>query len=168
MNPWNILMALNHNAPLLIDFACHQCAGHTVQDFARLEVAIKFELMGREASQKATGKDLDCQQLESWCAADKVLAAWRSQAPVRAGIRPAWDAPTVRAFEHCVCIRQAAWRLHQELAPAIPEGDFRVSYHAALLYHTLRAVGYQTLPHVKRLLAVHSVGRLVRKLALLP
>ena len=39
-----------------------------------------------------------------------------------------------------------------------------MGYGAALLYHTLRAIGYDSLPHLKRVLAVFSVGRIVERL----
>ena len=45
--------------------------------------------------------------------------------------------------------------------------DFECGYHAALLYHTLRAIGYDTLPQLKRIFAVYSVGRIVDRLQML-
>lgn len=78
----------------------------------------------------------------------------------------------VRAFVLCRFIRQKAEVVHDSFVgsaervsgshPRLP--DFEVGYLAALLYHTLRAIGYDTLPHTKQILAVYSVGRIAERL----
>ena len=65
MNANNVFLALGCNVPFLIDFACYQSQGHVLQDFARLEVALKLELMGREEGTAPPGKDLNSASFDS-------------------------------------------------------------------------------------------------------
>ena len=60
-------------------------------------------------------------------------------------------------------IRRESQKLHERAfrATLSPKSDFMVEYFAALLYHTLRTIGDQTLSPLKRLLAVRSAARLI-------
>lgn len=165
LNASNVFMALELGLPFLIDFACYQAKGHAVQDAARLEVAIKIELMGQEERGKILGKDLNSNHFEKWCAAEEWISKW----PGNQGALPGEiDSDSViYAYKLCWFIRQCTKKLHQELLMTVgqPNGaDFELSYNVALLYHTLRAIRYPSLPHLKRIFAVYSVNRIVERI----
>lgn len=171
LNANNILIVLlEMGLVFLIDFAVYQSAGDAMQDFARLEVAIKLQLMGRE-QEGPRAKDLSSEEFERWCAAERWLAetfVGASSDPL-----PTSGTSTERAYRLCQELRKLAAQNHDQLVQKVaresPEQlkygtpDFRLSYQVALLYHTLRAIRY-TLPHLKRILAVYSVAEIVRTL----
>ncbi len=161
LNARNVLFALNHGQPFLIDFACYQSKGHNLQDFARLEVAVKMELMGREA-EAPEGKDLDMNSFPRWCDAEDWLSGWPDDDSQLSIIAPNHKS-VQRAYALCRWVRQAADDVHGRiLKTRHRRSGFRLSYNAALLYHTLRAIGYDSLPHLKRLFAVYCVGVIVQ------
>lgn len=170
----NLLLRIEDDEarPFLIDFSTFQPAdrpGHMLQDFATLESQIKFGLLDCEIGSAIPAGDWNQDQFPSWENLDTVLCVptehfcepdlprWGS--PAQAGIR--------RAARSICLIRQSAQtaydaaRKSAELPPE-PEGFFR-EYCAALLYHTLRTIGYpgQTSPF-KRLFALSSAARLIR------
>ena len=163
MNANNVLLALNRWSPLLIDFACYQSRGHFVQDFARLELAIKLELLGCEERSRPKGKDLNLRRLDEWLGGEDWLARWPdSDDELRDSVRG--DVSAERAYALCRFVRGQAQEIHNRFSPPeSPKPDFRLSYDAALLYHTIRAVRYDSLPHLKRILAVHCAGQLVER-----
>jgi hypothetical protein len=172
LNASNILLLLNPPSPLLIDFACYQEEGHVLQDYARLEVAVKFELMGREGENTVPAKDLDCSALDAWIAAEDYLSdtmnSLSASGSVSAVATESADDSCVRGRNLCQWIRQKAWQEHRECDHrdgTLVRGDFCYAYQAALLFHTIRCIGYESIPHVKRILAVYSAGRLVNSLS---
>lgn len=164
LNGNNILLSLERAYPFLIDFACYQSRGHTFQDFARLEAEVKFSLMDRDQDSLLHGLDYAPEQLSLWCGLEDQLAShdWPGT------VVPASPncMPTKRAANLIIQIRQRAERVHASAynrAGALPS-HFLTGYNAALLYHTLRAVGYDFLSPFKRLLAIYSAAKLIRLL----
>jgi len=163
LNAKNVLFALDRGQPFLIDFACYQSEGHNLQDFARLEVAVKMELMGREVG-APEGKDLDINSFPIWCDAEDWLSGWPDDDSQLCELAP--DNKSVqRAYALCWQVRKAAGDVHRRiLRRRYSRSTFRLSYNAALLYHTLRAIGYDSLPHLKRLFAVYSARAIVQRI----
>jgi hypothetical protein len=167
LNARNVRMALSRGLPFLIDFACFQPAGHTVQDCARLEVAIKVELMGLDKAGAPDAKDLDPAEFAKWCSAERWLLTW----PDNIGSLPidqCGDTYVKRAYTLCHDLRSHAKAMHDRLVAKAgaawnPVPDFVRSYEAALLYHTLQAIRYDSLPHVKRIFAAYSVNRIIER-----
>jgi hypothetical protein len=68
-------------------------------------------------------------------------------------------------FELVQLVRRRAQEVQQNVrCPGPPPGEFLDEYWPALLYHTVRAVGYPSLSVFKRLLAVYSTGSILTKL----
>ena len=162
LNANNVLMALDHDVPFLIDFACYQPLGHNVQDFARLEVAIKIELMGRERA-GPEGKDLNSNEFAKWCRAEDWLAEWPNDDSGLRTLGPNHDS-VVRAYGLGLYLRRKSWEFHRSMSRSYRRADFIRSYNAALLYHTLRAIGYDSLSYLKRIFAVYSAGGIAKDL----
>jgi hypothetical protein len=165
LNAHNTFMALGCDVPFLIDFACYQSNGHAVHDFARLEVAIKFDLMSREENGAPDGLDLNSQPFGSWCDAEDWLSTWPAlTAPLPPRVES--EESVARAYRLCRYLRQRAGEVHTAICPASARSsiDFRRSYEVSLLFETLRAIRYDTLPHLKRILAVYSVSLIVEHL----
>lgn len=160
LNANNVLMVLDRSIPFLIDFACYQSAGHNVQDFARLEVAIKIELMGREV-EGPEWKDLNSKEFPKWCEAEDWLMHWPSEDSFLRSLGAEYDS-VKRAYQLCFYLREKAWEFHRFLCPSFSKADFILSYSAALLYHTLRTIGYDSVVHVKRVFAVYSAGGIAK------
>jgi Ternary complex associated domain 9 len=169
LNGHNIYLWEDVGQPILIDFASYQEEGHMLQDFARLEGEVKFALMDRENDSSLGALDLTPDQLETWRQAEDHL------------ISPNWDAPVVlggeqvtgveRAVGLIQVVRRSAAASHAQAFKQVAgdhsfrdDHSFRIEYFVALLYHTLRAVGYEDLSPFKRLLAVYSAARLIEVL----
>ncbi len=164
LNTNNILMALDYGVPFLIDFACYQSGGHLLQDFARLEVAIKVELMGREKRNSPDGHDLNLTTFPKWCKAEDWLSNWPADDTGLAGLVDE-ELSTMRAYTLCQHVRSRAENLHtQILSRTRQKPNFRLTYSVALLYHTVRAIGYESLPHLKRIFATYCAGKIVEHL----
>ncbi|MBI5821364.1 MAG: hypothetical protein HZA88_20545 [Verrucomicrobia bacterium] len=162
LNSNNILLWLERSQPFLIDFACFQSRGHTLQDFARLEVEVKFTLMDRDQDSTLDALDHTPAQLTRWCELEKQLTSTDWSAAV---ISASSDSlPIQRAANLIIDIRQRANAVHSTAytRAGVARSHFLIEYNAALLYHTLRAIGYDTLSPFKRLLAVYSAARLIR------
>lgn len=163
LNSSNILFWVDESQPFLIDFACYQSSGHTMQDFARLETEVKYALMDRESDSPLRALDLTETQLDIWCLAEDRLASerWEEMPNLRKNSRL-----TKRAVKLIQYIRGEGSQVQREAFSRSGEqpGDFLTEYFAALLYHTLRTIGYESLSPFKRLLAVYSAARLIRSL----
>ena len=115
-------------------------------------------MAGDGAHPDGQGADIDPARLPVWRQVEDERSLGRS-----AG-RPGALSPDVANVETI----QRAWRLVDELrnrgreicASAGREDRFDVEYGVALLYHTLRTIGFD-LPIVKRLYAVYCAARLI-------
>ncbi|MBI3415942.1 MAG: hypothetical protein HY043_11620 [Verrucomicrobia bacterium] len=168
MNANNVLLWLNQpNYPFLIDFPFFQTQGHALQDLARLEVAVKFALMDRQRVDSPPGPqayDYTHTQLKLWMEFDIHTLA----APIP-DLKNSWS-----SVEHTVNLDLSLKLLREIRIKAVdvqrqPAGlttvpEFFDEYLPALLYYTLLTIGYANLPVFKRLLAVHSCGRMLEKL----
>ncbi len=163
LNSNNILLWLDEAHPFLIDFPLYQPSGHVLQDFARLEVEIKFILMDRqEDSQPADlpAFDYTHSQIPLWRALEEHL------------LNDQWDVSelklpdagfdrNVRLSCDLVNLVRTKAREVQRQKKAKCTMSFWDEYRIALLYHTLRAIGYDSLSPFKRLLAVFSAAELL-------
>jgi hypothetical protein len=135
-----------------------------VQDCARLEVAIKIQLMGREEQNAASGRDLNIRRFPRWCEGEDWLARWPTDDTGLSDAVPR-DRSVQRACALCRYVRRRAREIHDQLVePSGSRPDFELCYNAALLHHTLRAIGYDSLPLLKRIFAVYSAGKIVESL----
>jgi hypothetical protein len=167
LNASNILLWLKYKHPFLIDFPFYQDAGHALQDFARLEVEIKFALLDRQKdSPKEHLKAFEhtYSQMPIWQEMeDRLLDQWDQKAS-------GWSAEGYKEnVQLCYALVQLVRHKAQEVqqntqCPGPPAGDFLSEYRPALLYHTLRAIGYPSLSVFKRLLAVYSASLILEKL----
>jgi hypothetical protein len=174
LNKGNILWWVDENRPLLIDFATFCEESHTLQDFANLEAQVRFALMDREDDSKLTALDFADEQLKHWKERQTFLVP-----SYPAGMR-AFSESESRNQKHRGCkradeltslIRREAFSVHTAAVRrsnvsnlATPQ-RFDDEYAAALLFPTLRAIGYgDSLSPFKRLLAVHSAARLISRL----
>jgi hypothetical protein len=167
LNANNVLVWLKHRHPLLIDFPFYQEAGHALQDFARLEVEIKFALLDRQKdspekrlqafeytyTQTRIWQEMEDRLLEQW---DERVTRWSSKG---------YAGNVQLCFELLQMVRRRAREVQQnkECSGAVA-GDFLTEYWPALLYHTVRAVGYSSLSIFKRLFAVYSASLILNEL----
>jgi hypothetical protein len=172
LNPNNILLWLNHNHPFLIDFPLYQEAGHALQDFARLEVEIKFALLDRQKdspeqhlrafeythSQMSIWQEMEDRLLNQW---DQKDFLWSAEG---------YSENVQLCYEAVQLVRREAYKVQQNSqCPGPPAGDFLTEYWPALLYHTARAIGYTSALSVfNRLLAVYSASSILTKLNCFP
>ena len=162
LNSNNFLLWVDKDQPFLIDFACYQKAGHTLQDFARLEAEVKFELMDREAISPLPALDLTFQQLAIWCQLEDQFTSpnWNQLFSTARG-----DTKYVsHALSMITYIRTQAKEVHDNVFGT--DATFERQYRSALLYHSLRAIGYESLSILKRILAVYSAARLILTLGI--
>jgi tRNA A-37 threonylcarbamoyl transferase component Bud32 len=167
LNANNILLWLKEGHPFLIDFPFYQEAGHALQDFAQLEVEIKFALLDRQRdspekrlkafehtySQMPIWRQMEDRLLDQW---DQKASRWLSTG----------YAGNVRlCYELVQLVRRKAREVQQnDQCPGPSAGDFLAEYLPALLYHTVRAISYPSLSVFKRLLAVYSAGSILTRL----
>lgn len=164
MNANNVLMTLNYGLPFLIDLACFQSEGHIVQDYARLEIAIKIELMGREKIGAPQGLDLNSDTFGKWCTAEDWLCGWPAD-NVLLKEKVANDSTVVKTYSLCLYVRCLARQVHISILRRLHcKVNFERSYNAAVLYHTVRAIRYDSLPHLKRIFAVYCAGKVMEQL----
>ena len=177
LNANNVLLWLEKDIhPFLIDLPFYQEKGHVLQDFARLETEIKFALMDRQEDSPDTllAFDNDVSQVPLWIEMENKLL---DNAPL--------NEPTLTQIylEECewnssgyqnnvtVCnkaillIRKKAFEIQQKIIAGKPTpAPFADEYLPALLYHTIRSIGYPSLSVFKRLLAVYSANSIINKM----
>jgi hypothetical protein len=150
--------------PFLIDFPMFQEHGHALQDFARLEVEIKFVLMDQQA-----GTAVKALPALGWTWGQ--LALWRKLEDHL--LSEGWEDDFTCKGRGCAENVSLSFELVRDLRKQArnvqrkpPSGDaapeFRDEYRPALLYHTLRAITYSA-PIFKRLLAVYSASCLLQQ-----
>jgi hypothetical protein len=165
LNANNILLWLESpDHPFLIDFPFYQQSAHAIQDLARLEAEIKFALMDRQGGSTAEellAFDYTASQIFLWQDMEDILLSdeWQSREinPDIAGYKP--------NVELCLnlikIIRSKALETQQQVVGTQVGPAFLDEYLPALLYHTIRSIGYPSLSVFKRLLAVHSAGSIL-------
>jgi Ternary complex associated domain 9 len=161
LNCGNILIWTdNKGRPFFIDFANYTDSGPSLTDLAHLESQVKFLLMDAENDNALPFLDHTPGQLPHWQRMDRSLSSPDPAGAVTGG-------PGVqRAFAVCRWLREKAGRICQQVRRSHPgaEGRPPSEYLAALAYHTLRVIGYEDVPPMKRLFAIHSAARLVEDL----
>jgi hypothetical protein len=175
LNAGNVFLWLREAGfPFLIDLPFFQRLGHALQDFARLEVEVKFALMDRQKESPASrlaAYDHSPTQARLWQELELRLLDERAGAAEE----PAWQARGFRdnvklTYGLVKLIRAKAEVVQQQSLPGDPHGPvpFMDEYLPALLYHTVRAATYPTLTIFKRLFAVYSAGLILRRLGFPP
>lgn len=163
LNSNNILLWLDEEHPFLIDFPLYQAAGHALQDFARLEVEIKFLLMDRQEDSHPgdlPAFDYTHSQVPLWQALEEHLLSdqWDSG---ELKLPPGCFDRNVRLSSDLINLIRTKAKDVQRHKRAKVSMSFWDEYRLALLYHTLRAIGYESLSPFKRLLAVFSAAELL-------
>jgi hypothetical protein len=166
LNSNNILLWLDEvEHPFLIDFPFYQESGHALQDFARLETEVKFTLMDRQADsspKELPAFDYTHSQVRLWQALEEHLLTetWDGGTP---NLPPgAFDNNVRLSHELVKVIRTKAFAVQNQHQPTPPLA-FWSEYKPALLYYTLRSIGYDSLSPFKRILAVSSAAHLLNQ-----
>jgi len=169
LNSNNVLLWLEEEHPFLIDFPFFQDRGHALQDLARLEVEIKFALMDRQAEspfKKLQAFDHTYSQMDVWKQCEDYLLddEWEEEKCLtrREGC---YNNNVELSLELIKMIRRKVKEVRKKAAEQrtdIP--PFTAEYFPALLYHTLRAISYDSLSLFKRLLAVYSAGKMLSQM----
>ena len=146
LNSSNLLLWLDDlSHPFLIDFPSYQTNGHALQDFARLEVEVKFMIMDRQnIPGAAPALDYTHSQLPLWKEfEDHVLAA---ELPDPG---PVWQNNGHReSVDICLQLLQklrACAIEIQKVKRSESDPDFFTEYLPPLFYHTLHAISYPSL-----------------------
>jgi Ternary complex associated domain 9 len=178
LNANNVLLWLKRNKyPFVIDLPFYQKDGHALQDFARLEVEIKYALLDRQEESPAeelAAFDYSATQVPLWIEMEERLLE-ESALDASALNGPALNDDTWRAeglkknislcYKLIILTRVKACLAQQKPLAGWPApGPFATEYLPALLYHTIRAIAYPSLSIFKRLLAVYSSGRILKRL----
>lgn len=172
LNKNNILWWGEKKRPLLIDFATFQQSAHTLQDFAELETQAQYALMDRQNALDVDPIDYCAQQFVEWSkrltdlvpALPGNLRSFTCVASNEKNIEGMKQAETLIGLIRCGAHAVFDAAVGRSGAPAFP-GRFCQEYATALLYHTIRAIGYEnSLSPFKRMLAVHSAARLIARL----
>lgn len=166
LNSNNILFFLDLPDPIFfIDFPQYQAQGHALQDFARLEIEVKYALMDRQMdtpAKKLAGFDLTPTQFAMWLKLENHLQGdnWWKIKKLRQNGFPKNVRLSLQLVQN---IREAAKQVQQQkLGDSIPS-SFDDEYLFPLLYHTLQSITYASLSPYKRLLAVHSSAMLLER-----
>lgn len=164
LNGNNVLLWLDRAChPFLIDFPFYQREGHALQDFARLEVEVKLALMDRQADSPVDALpalDHTSSQLRLWKEMEDHLLSDAWQSPKGAWAADGYSDNVDFCLGLIQLLRTKAAEVQRQM-PGSDIGSFMDEYRPPLLYHTVRASGYGTLPILKRLLAVYSAARLL-------
>jgi len=167
LNAANVLLWLEQKEhPFLIDFPFYQEEGHVVQDFARLEVEMKFMLLDRQAGSPAgelPAFDYTPTQMALWLEMEEhLLNDWKqSRRKERDWKQHGYKTNVICCLELVQLIRNTAEDVYHGAGAA---DNFPDEYWAALLFHTLRVPGYSTVSIFKRLFAVYSASSILEKL----
>lgn len=170
LNSGNILLWLQYDKyPFLIDLPFYQKDGHALQDFARLEVDIKCALLDRQAESpvgELAAYDYSLSQIPLWIELENQLLSGpalvaKNLQNTRQKQKPfetqGHKANVELCYKLVMLLRQRACAIQQRpLAGAPDASSFESEYLPALLYHSVRAIGYPSLSIFKRLLAVYT------------
>jgi hypothetical protein len=163
LNANNLLLGMEDAHPFLIDFPFYQDAGHALQDLARLEVEIKLTLMDRQDScppEKLRAFDYTHSQMPLWEALEDYLISDQPGALLSLP-ENIYDENVRLSYDLIEMIRAKARRVQARNK----EGklQFWNEYRLPLLFHSLKAITYQSLSVFKRLLAVRSSASLLEQ-----
>jgi len=175
LNANNVLLWLRYNKyPFLIDLPFYQEEGHVLQDFARLETEIKFALMDRQEDSLLPAFDNTFSQVPLWIEMENSLLEESSlNEPMLTQIyseKRVWNSDGYQnnitlSHKAILLIRKKAFKVQQKIIPdTLAPALFADEYFPALLYHTIRSIGYPSLSVFKRLLAVYSSGLILDKI----
>lgn len=173
VNCRNVLWFKEQKRPILIDFTTFRLQGHTLQDFADMESQVIYFLMGAEESNQSFAMEWTHYHLPVWSQRQTVLVPgdlcesfvdFREVEKLNKATTPVREAEKVVRY-----IRSQAREIYEnapkKTSVTIGSGQFVDEYAAALLYHTIRKIGYDnSLSPFKRLLAVHASAHLIRYL----
>jgi len=150
--------------PFFIDFPMFQKCGHALQDFARMELEIKAQLMDQQTDTPSG----DLQAL-SWTW--NQMALWQEMEAHL--LSPAWEEPfaaSVGGYRENVNLAYSLIRQLRTVARGLQEDGkgpdcppFWIEYRLPLLFHTLRIIGY-SVPLFKRLFSVFSASAILKQL----
>jgi hypothetical protein len=165
LNSNNILLWLNEKHPFLIDFPFFQLSGHALQDFARLEVEISLSLMDRQEGgpiNQLQALDYTHSQMPLWTALEDQLLQKNGRTTTLSLPGGLFEDNVRLSYNLIMAIREKAKEVHARKKTSRAMG-FWSEYRFPLLYHTLRAIGYDSLSPFKRILAVYSAAELLRQ-----
>lgn len=167
LNGNNIRFNLDRVQPFLIDLDSYQDSSHPLQDFARLEVEFKYVFMDCTNNSGSRFLDLSPDLLETWLEIEDILCLDQWEKPLDVeSIRISRCAE--RAVRHINLVRREAFSLHNEVAKnnsnIVSKDQFILAYFSALLYESLQALTYASLPIVKRVLALYGSARIIKLL----
>jgi hypothetical protein len=171
LNKSNILWLTDQRLwrPLLIDFATYQSAAHTLLDLATLEVQVVYALMGRESAGGHPALDYSGELLPEWVVwlSESIVAgkAWSTRAAVEG--KPAEYLE--KAGRLIALVRARARQVFDDAVRrsgnSAPDGRFETEYRYALLFMTLKAIGFEgSLSPFKRLLAIRGAAGIIGSL----
>lgn len=180
LNSNNILLWLKFDSyPFLIDLPFYQRDGHSLQDFARLETEIKFALMDRQKESpenELIAFDYCVSQVPLWIEMENDLLKNDLQDDYLKDLNLSkiiekecnWVSSGYKenaklCYKLILLIRKKAFEVQQKELAEAPFA-FADEYLPALLYHTIRSIGYPSLSLFKRLLATYSSGLIIDKL----
>ena len=166
LNRNNLIYWRDKGQVLLIDLSTYQRAGHTLQDFAHLETEVVYGLMDREVGSQLSALDYSPDQFVYWLELQDRLHIHdlfeidddvsRDVSSGGTGVQ--------RASSLIRFVRGRAFAICEKRSDAPCRERLNVEYRAALLYHTLRCIGFEGLSPFKRLLAVYGVRQLLQVL----
>lgn len=167
LNAGNILLWLDEQHPFLIDFPCYQEAGHALQDLASLEVAIKFLLLDRQGGspkEKLRAFDHTHSQMEIWQEMEDHLLSVPIPDTKHWQRTLCFSDNVTLCFELVRMVRERAVEVQAQVPDPDNQPQFADEYLPALLYYTVRVIGYESLSLFKRLLAVYSTSQILIRL----
>lgn len=168
LNANNILLNLEHTSyPFLMDFSFYQQLGHALQDFAKLEAEIKYALMDRQASSSIEGLpafDQTFSQTPLWQEMENHLLSDNWPKKKSHWHNEGYKDNVNLCLRLVQLIRRKALEVQKQSLNKQTIPPFFNEYLPALLYHTLLAIGSESLSVFKRLLAVHSAANILERL----
>jgi hypothetical protein len=171
LNAKNVMLWLNKtlSLPFLIDFAMFQKLGHALQDFAKLETEIKFSIMDRQEGapvSKLPAADHTYSQIFLWKQLEDHLLGDNWRRKKSRWSRGGYLKNVELCLEYIQLIRDYGQHVQRQDLRLKPTLTFLEEYRPALLFHTLKAIGYDDLPIFKRLLAIYSASSLLWKVSI--
>jgi hypothetical protein len=163
LNANNLLLWLAEaNHPFLIDFPFFQPSGHALQDFARLEVEIKLSLMDKQTESNALpALDYTYTQIDLWIELEGHLLSDKWQEGLNIWKSNGYKDNVESCLKLIQIVRNKAENVQRQSLDSLPPTEFLNEYLPALLFHTLRAIGYPTLSIFKRLYSVYSASSIL-------
>jgi hypothetical protein len=163
LNRNNIFYWLEFEHVFLLDFSTYQRNGHMLQDFAQLETQIIFGLMDREAESRIEALDYCPNQLASWIKLQDTLYGGNmfDSSIDLSSLMNDQRKGLERAYELVQLVRSTASAICKSRDHPLQD----IEYRSALLYHTLKCIGFSNLSPFKRMLAVYNSTLHLREIA---